>query len=113
LGGEVVLPADLEDLPPLIGRQPLLVELFGNLLGNAIRYPGDASLRVVIDDAIGIDPRYQEAAFQIFRRRHTRTEYGVGLAVCAKTANSHCGEIRVESEGAGQGATFTVRLPLA
>ncbi len=114
------------DLPPVMGDPVQLGQLFQNLIGNAIKFRGDAAPVVSVDAAwidgetvysisdngIGIEPRHQERIFQIFQRLHERGKYpgtGIGLAVCKKIVGRHGGRIWVES-APGQGASFHFTL---
>ena len=103
-----------------------LVQLFQNLIGNAIKYRSDIPPHVhvtaarrdglwefaVSDNGIGIDARFQERVFAIFQRLHTRREYpgtGIGLAICRRIVERHGGTIWFESEP-GHGTIFRFTL---
>ena len=113
-------------LPTVPGDEALLVQLFQNLIGNAIKYRGDRPPEVhvtaepddggwrfsVSDNGIGIDPEFRKRIFVIFQRLHARDEYsgtGIGLAICERIVERHGGRIWVESEpGAGSIFHFTI-----
>jgi len=114
-------------LPTVMADNPQLVQLFQNLIENAIKFHGAAPPRLhvsassngngwtfsVRDNGIGIAPEYTKRIFTIFQRLHSREEYagtGIGLAICQKIVERHGGRIWVESQ-TGQGATFYFTLP--
>lgn len=118
-----------ENLPVIMADPGLLLQLFQNLIGNAIKFRSAEPPRInvsagkkgnewefaVRDNGIGISPEYAENIFVIFRRLHTRQEYpgnGLGLAICKKVVEQHGGRIWVESQP-GQGSTFKFSLPAA
>jgi light-regulated signal transduction histidine kinase (bacteriophytochrome) len=116
-------------LPRVVGDPQRVAQLLNNLVGNGLKYNqaavpevllgaspattgnGDAGSQVVVfvrDNGIGIDPKYHEQIFGIFRRLHLPEEYegtGAGLAICKKIVEAHGGRIWVESQP-GQGSTF-------
>jgi chemotaxis family two-component system sensor kinase Cph1 len=117
-----------EDLSILIADSGQLVQLFQNLIGNAIKFHGGEFPRVHIsaarqenawlfsvrDNGIGIDPQYAERIFIIFQRLHGHSEYpgtGIGLSICKKIVDRHGGRIWVESQ-VGQGANFFFTIPI-
>ena len=115
-------------LPEVSADDTQLVQLFQNLLGNAIKFrKKDEPLRIhvgvqeadddwrfsVSDNGIGIEAPYFERIFMVFQRLHTRDEYpgtGIGLAICKKVVDRHRGRIWVES-APGKGSTFFFTLP--
>jgi len=116
-----------DDLPTLKADESQLVQLFQNLIGNAIKFHGQEPPRVhvsaiprggewlftVRDNGIGIAQEYRERIFSIFQRLHSREEYpgtGIGLALCKRIVERHGGKIWVES-GPERGSTFLFTLP--
>jgi hypothetical protein len=114
-------------LPCVVGDAVQLSRLFQNLIINSIKYRSDHPPRIDVwaeaaesewtiairDNGIGIEPRYAEKVFGIFRRLHPRNERsgnGMGLAICKKIVTRHGGRIWVESQ-LGRGATFRFTLP--
>ncbi|MGH9552303.1 MAG: PAS domain-containing sensor histidine kinase, partial [Terriglobales bacterium] len=117
-----------DPLPPVLADETQLIQLFQNLVGNAIKYqsPGavpqvhisvsasgeDRWMFAVKDNGLGIDAQYFERIFGMFQRLHKREEYagtGIGLAICKKIVERHGGSISVESQP-GQGSTFRFAL---
>ncbi|NUQ01447.1 MAG: two-component sensor histidine kinase [Armatimonadetes bacterium] len=116
-----------EKLPVVMGDSSQLLQLFENLLGNAIKFHGEQPPRVRItaelegeswrlcfeDNGIGIEREYHERVFDIFTRLQRRDRYpgtGIGLAICRRVAERHGGRIWVES-APGEGSRFWVVLP--
>lgn len=116
-----------DPLPTVLADSTQMLQLFQNLIGNAIKFCSDkppaihigvsqledAWLFSVKDNGIGIDPQFSDRIFVIFQRLHTRDEYsgtGMGLAICKKIVECHRGDIWVASE-LGQGATFYFTIP--
>ena len=116
-----------DDLPAITADRLRLVELFQNLVDNAIRFIGDqphpririgwrpepdGSVLYVQDNGIGIDPAYHERVFGLFDKLDPRTEgTGVGLALARRVVEVHGGRTWVESEGRGRGTTVCFTLP--
>lgn len=124
-GGRVVTEA----LPTVVANGTLMLQLFQNLVGNALKFrnpdvpphvrvralPGpDGSWEIVVEDnGIGIAPKYRERVFRVFQRLHTRSSYpgtGVGLAICSKIVRGVGGRIWVDDSELG-GASFHLTLP--
>jgi signal transduction histidine kinase/ActR/RegA family two-component response regulator len=120
------------ELPPdactVHGDSDRLQQIVWNLLSNAVKFAPGGHVRVsvsqrddtlsltVSDDGIGIAPEFLGHVFDRFRQADssiTREHggLGIGLAVVKELVELHRGEIRVESEGRGRGATFRVTLP--
>jgi signal transduction histidine kinase len=122
---------DVGPLPVVNGDPGLLSLVFQNLIGNALKFRGEAPPRVSIsaspdgdaweftcrDNGIGIDDEYGERIFVIFQRLHSRAAYegtGIGLAMCRKIVEHHGGRIWLATDGdraSGSGSTFRFTLP--
>jgi len=115
-------------LPSIPGIQSLLIQLFQNLIENAIKFrKSDVKLVIqinliedtpgmlhfsVTDNGIGVAQEYAERIFIIFQRLHNRDQYpgtGIGLALCKKIVNLHGGSIWMIGEQ-GVGSTFHFTL---
>jgi PAS domain S-box-containing protein len=111
-----------DSLPVIVASGLQMVQLFQNLIMNAIKFRGPSPPEIhigfmerpndylfsVTDNGIGIDPKYNKKIFAIFQRLHSREEYdgtGIGLAICKKIVERHKGEIWFEPNPAG-GAKF-------
>ncbi len=135
---EVILNLEIviDEKKVIITRDPLpiissdrlqMLQLFQNLIGNAIKYndkkphihlsaekDDDNWIFGVSDNGIGIDPEHYELVFQVFKRLHGKEEYagtGIGLAICQKIVERHGGRIWIESE-LGKGSTFYFTIPI-
>lgn len=117
----------VDRLPTIHGHDQALVQLFQNLIGNAVKYRGEAAPIVKVwsaegdehcdvfvrDNGIGIPHDCRESIFEPFKRLHAATTYegsGIGLATCQRIVEQHGGEITVES-APGHGSTFQICFP--
>lgn len=114
-------------LPAVIADEIQLIQLFQNLVSNAIKYQPAGVPRVhvsairsdkqkwmfsVRDNGLGIESQYFEKIFGMFQRLHKREEFagtGIGLAICKKIVERHGGSLSVESQ-VGEGSTFRFAL---
>ncbi len=114
-------------LPEVQGDEMQLVQLFQNLIANAVKFHGDRRPEVSVsarpenghwvfevrDNGIGIERQYWDQIFVIFQRLHTRQKYpgtGIGLAVCKRIVERHGGRIWLDSQP-NLGTTFYFTLP--
>lgn len=115
-----------EQLPTIECTEVLILQLFQNLIGNAIKYRSEERpcVRVsaekrenhwvfcVEDNGIGIEPEYLEYIFGVFKRLHARqySGTGIGLAICKAAVERLGGRIWVESTP-GRGSAFRFAIP--
>jgi PAS domain S-box-containing protein len=116
--------------PIVNGDKKRLVQVIANILNNAAKYTpagGNIVLKVevqpnhvvieVTDNGIGMAPDLVTRAFDLFTQAERTPDrssggLGLGLALVKNLTELHHGDVQCESPGAGQGSTFTVRLPL-
>lgn len=129
------LKSDIDEAGATIERQPLprllanrqqMLQVFQNLLANALKFRSARvprirvsaqenadSLRILVEDnGIGIDPKDVTRIFGMFQRLHGEREYpglGIGLALCQQIVRGHGGELFVESTP-GRGACFIIEF---
>jgi chemotaxis family two-component system sensor kinase Cph1 len=116
-----------DPLPLIYANEQMMIQLFQNLIGNAIKYHGEKTPEIHIstnkiedeyvfavkDNGIGINKKHMGRIFTIFQRLHTREEYegtGIGLAISLRIIQKHRGIIWAESE-LGKGTTFYFTIP--
>jgi len=123
--GENGAKVDYSALPKVKVPEPHLIQLFQNLISNAIKYrrseppvvsisaerQGERWRFAVRDNGIGIETQYLTQIFGVFKRLHGRSYEGtgIGLAICQKIVDRNGGRIWVESEP-GKGSTFFLTL---
>lgn len=118
-----------DKLPIIKGEFAQLIQLFQNLIGNAIKFRTPQQIPKIDifveeifpfykigikDNGIGIAPDFQHQVFSIFKRLHSRRRYegtGIGLAICKNIVENLGGKIWVESKK-GEGATFYFTIPV-
>lgn len=117
-----------EDLPVVSADRSQMIQLMQNIIGNAIKYRSQDSPEVHVsadkemdhwifrikDNGIGVDPKYHERIFKIFKRLHTNEEYkgtGIGLAITKRIIERHGGQIWIDST-LGEGSTFLFTIPI-
>jgi len=117
-----------EKMPLLSIHETRLAQLFQNLISNAIKYRGKEDPRVhvsgeerdgwcvfsVVDNGIGIEPKFSQQIFEIFKRLHGRDRYpgsGIGLSICQRIVEQYGGRIWVDKSAPGEGATFCFAIP--
>jgi PAS domain S-box-containing protein len=113
---------------PMLGANPVqMVQLFQNLVGNALKFHGEEPPKIYVsahqedkawifsvrDNGIGIHANHMKRIFLIFQKLHSRSRYegtGIGLALCQRIVERHGGHIWVTSEP-GQGSDFRFSIP--
>jgi PAS domain S-box-containing protein len=122
---ELLMP---DELPTILGHESMILQLFSNLVGNAIKYRApDRDCKITIghtastdkmvtieikDNGKGINAQFFKKIFNLFERVDMETPgTGVGLSICKLVVEKHGGSIWLESEE-GVGTSFFVTLPL-
>ncbi|MEF9926493.1 MAG: response regulator [Massilia sp.] len=129
----VAIRIDTHDGAPLeLDGDPIrLQQIFANLLGNALKFtPGGGAITLtaqrrndgqvavtVRDNGEGIDARFLPQLFTRFSQENSKAArvhggLGIGLSIVKQLTELHGGTVSGDSAGVGQGATFTVMLPL-
>ena len=117
-----------DSLPTIIGNKPQMSRLLQNIIGNGLKYRGDEPPKIhvgvssdtayhtffVRDNGIGIEPKYHQQVFGIFKRLHNSSEYegtGIGLAICQRIVESWDGKIWIDPE-VSSGTKFCFTVPV-
>jgi len=115
------------ELPAIYADHWQIVTLLEHLISNSIKFRSEELPQIhlearpvgsdyefiITDNGIGMEPRFKENVFKVFRRLHTREEYpgtGIGLALCKRIVQRHGGNIEIDSSP-GKGAIVKFRLP--
>jgi signal transduction histidine kinase len=118
----------IEPLPTVLGEEPILTQVFANLLNNALKFvrdgekpevrvrcePGNPKARIWVEDkGIGIPEQYHERVFRVFERLDGAkfSGTGIGLSIVRKGVERMGGRVGVESNGTG--SKFWIELPIA
>ncbi len=115
------------NLPPIFGDRPRLLEVFQNLIDNAVKFMGAQSkpyveigaeiedtfvVCYVKDNGIGIAPSYHDKVFGLFNRLDADSDgTGIGLALVKRIVEVHGGHVWIKSDRKNKGSTFFVSLP--
>ncbi len=129
LAPERRLRLDLRSLPPARGAEPMIRQVWVNLIGNALKFTQtrevgeieigiqesaeDGPIYYVKDNGAGFDMRYADKLFGVFQRLHTQQEFpgtGVGLALVQRIVQRHGGRVWAKAE-VDRGATFYFSIP--
>jgi len=117
-----------DDLPEIKAEESQMIQLFQNLIGNAIKFRKNSEIPLihiscekknnfyefsVRDNGIGLDMQYKDRIFVIFQRLHSAKDYpgtGIGLAINKRIIDRHGGKIWVDSK-INEGTTFYFTIP--
>lgn len=121
----------IADLPNILGDEQMLKTLFHNLISNAIKYqPKNKTNHIptilishhtdnmsnfitIKDNGIGVDDKYVHQLFEPFKRFHANKDYegtGLGMSICKKVMEKHCGQIELQSTSEN-GSKFKLTFP--
>lgn len=128
---KIELSTTVEPGTVVMGDPSRLQQVLCNLLSNAVKFtPSSGRVAVVLDKSsgqavldvrdsgMGIDPDFLTVIFDRFRQADSSTTrryggLGLGLAIVRHIVQLHGGSVAAQSPGIGQGATFSIRIPLA
>ncbi|OGW54317.1 MAG: hypothetical protein A2Y81_13095 [Nitrospirae bacterium RBG_13_43_8] len=115
-----------DPLPTLMADRSQILQLFQNLIGNAIKFRSQEPPRIYVsagrkddewtfsvkDNGIGIEEQYKDRIFDLFQRLHSKgySGTGIGLSICKRIVERHGGKIWLESS-VGRGSTFYFKIP--